>query len=84
MEIKKLSEQELQQINQLRQDFANAYAAIGSAQSRIREIEVENHQNFAVLEQIKQKEAELFDQLKNIYGIGTVDLETGEFKPSEE
>jgi hypothetical protein len=84
MEVKKLSEDELQQINQLSADYSRAYQAIGSIQSQIRELEVENNKNFAILGEIKQKETELFDRLKGIYGIGNVNLETGEFTPTEE
>ena len=84
MEVKKLSQDELQEINQLSADYSRAYQAIGSIQSQIRELEVENNKNFAILGEIKQRESELFDKLKEIYGIGNVNLETGEFTPVEE
>jgi predicted transcriptional regulator len=81
MENKKLSEEELQTINELRTDFANAFANIGSVQSRIKELEEENESNYATLKEIQKKEADLFEKLKTAYGEGTVDLITGEFKP---
>jgi predicted transcriptional regulator len=81
MENKKLSEEELQTINELRTDFANAFANIGSIQSRIKELEEENETNYATLKEIQKKEADLFEKLKTTYGEGTVDLITGEFKP---
>lgn len=84
MEVKKLSEDELQQINQLSTDYSRAYQAIGSIQSQIKELEIENNKNFAILGEIKQRETELFDKLKGIYGIGNVNLETGEFTPTQE
>jgi hypothetical protein len=84
MEIKKLSEEELQKINQLRQDFASVYANIGLVQVKIKELEGENIVNYQQLEVLKQSETNLFDELKNTYGVGTVDLDTGEFKPTAE
>jgi hypothetical protein len=84
MEIKKLSEEELQKINQLRQDFATVYANIGLVQVKIKELEGENITNFSELEVLKQSETNLFEELRNTYGMGTVDLDTGEFKPTAE
>jgi hypothetical protein len=84
MEIKKLSEEELQKINQLRQDFATIYANIGLVQVKIKELEGENITNFSELEVLKQSETNLFEELRNTYGMGTVDLDTGEFKPTAE
>lgn len=84
MEIKKLSEDELQKINQLRQDFATIYANIGLIQVKIKELEGENITNFSELEVLKQSETNLFEELRNTYGMGTVDLDTGEFKPTAE
>lgn len=84
MEIKKLSEDELQKINQLRQDFATIYANIGLVQVKIKELEGENIANFSELEVLKQSETNLFEELRNTYGMGTVDLDTGEFKPTAE
>ena len=82
MENKKLSEEELQTINELRTDFANAFANIGSVQSRIKELEEENEINYASLKEIQQREADLFEKLKTSYGEGSVDLITVEFKPA--
>lgn len=84
MEIKKLSEDELQKINQLRQEFASVYANIGLVQVKIKELEGENIANFEQLEVLKQSETNLFEELRNTYGLGTVDLDTGEFKPTAE
>lgn len=82
MENKKLSEEELQQINELRTDFANVFANIGSVQSRIKELEEENEISYVSLKEIQQREADLFEKLKTSYGEGSVDLITGEFKPA--
>jgi predicted transcriptional regulator len=81
MENKKLSQEELEEIVQLRNEFANVFASIGSIQSRIKELEEENEENYQTLKEVQKKEAELFEKLKNSYGEGNIDLITGEFKP---
>ena len=81
MENKKLSQDELNEIVQLRNEFANIFATIGSIQSRIKELEEENQPNYISLKEIQKKEEVLFEKLKNNYGEGNIDLITGEFKP---
>ena len=81
MENKKLSQDELNEIVQLRNEFANIFATIGSIQSRIKELEEENEPNYITLKEIQKKEEVLFEKLKNNYGEGNIDLITGEFKP---
>ena len=81
MENKKLSQDELNEIVQLRNEFANIFASIGSIQSRIKELEEENEANYTTLKEIQKKEEVLFEKLKNNYGEGNIDLVTGEFKP---
>jgi uncharacterized coiled-coil DUF342 family protein len=81
MENKKLSQDELNEIVQLRNEFANIFASIGSIQSRIKELEEENGPNYITLKEIQKKEEVLFEKLKNNYGEGNIDLITGEFKP---
>ena len=81
MENKLLSQDELNEIVQLRNEFANVFASIGSTQSRIKELEEENETNYISLKEIQKKEEVLFEKLKNNYGEGNIDLVTGEFKP---
>jgi uncharacterized coiled-coil DUF342 family protein len=81
MENKLLSQDELNEIVQLRNEFANVFASIGSIQSRIKELEEENESNYISLKEIQKKEEVLFEKLKNNYGEGNIDLITGEFKP---
>ena len=81
MENKLLSQDELNEIVQLRNEFANIFATIGSIQSRIKELEEENESNYTSLKEIQKKDEVLFEKLKNNYGEGNIDLITGEFKP---
>jgi len=84
MEAKKLSQEELQEINQIRSEYTNLYANLGLIQVKIKELEGEGLSYYAGLESLKQKETEIFEKLKGIYGNGTIDLDTGEFKSAEE
>ena len=84
MEVKKLSQEELQEINQIRSEYTTAYANIGLIQVKIKELESESLSYYEGLESLKQKEVEVFDKLKEIYGVGTVNLESGEFTPAAE
>lgn len=84
MEVKKLSQEELQEINQIRSEYTTTYANIGLIQVKIKELESESLSYYEGLESLKQKEVEVFEKLKSIYGNGTIDLETGEFKPTAE
>lgn len=84
MEVKKLSQEELQEINQIRNEYTTTYANIGLIQVKIKELESESLSYYESLESLKQKEIEVFEKLKSIYGNGTIDLETGEFKPTAE
>ena len=84
MEIKKLSQEELQEISQIRGEYTNLYANIGLIQVKIKELEGESLSYYQGLENLRVKENELFQKLKEIYGNGTIDLESGEFKPTNE
>ena len=84
MEIKKLSQEELQQIGQIRSEYTNLYANIGLIQVKIKELEGESLSYYQSLEVLRGKENEVFQKLKETYGNGTIDLDTGEFKSAEE
>lgn len=84
MEVIKLSQEELQEINQIRNEYTLVYANIGLVQVKIKELENENLSYYESLESLKQKEIDVFEKLKSVYGNGTIDLETGEFKPTSE
>jgi|APGre2960657404_1045060.scaffolds.fasta_scaffold00453_4 predicted nuclease with TOPRIM domain len=84
MEIKKLLQEELQEISQIRAEYTNLYANLGLIQVKIKELEGESLSYYQGLEQLKEKETLVFEKLKQTYGNGTIDLETGEFKPTIE
>lgn len=84
MENKKLSQEELQEINQIRNEYTGLYANIGLIQVRINELEGESSIYYQQLESLKEKEKSIFEKLKEVYGNGTIDLDTGEFKPITE
>ena len=83
----KFTEEEVSQINQLRQDVSSIFVQLGQLQiekkRRIDEVEntekqlIEQHQNL-----VKQ-EQDLFKGLNEKYGDGNYDPNSGEFTPSQ-
>jgi hypothetical protein len=80
METKKLTQEEIQEIKNLRDSFSNTYINIGVINTRYKELKADEERNFEILEQLKEEEQKIYQKLKNNYGEGTVDLNTGEFK----
>ena len=80
METKQLTQEELQEIKTLRDNFTNNYINIGMITDRIGELEKEREKNISSITQLKQSETIIYQKLKEKYGEGTVDLTTGEFK----
>lgn len=80
METKQLTQEELQEIKSLKDNFNNAFANLGVLVTRIKELKAEKKRNTGYIGELKQVEEQLYQSLKDKYGEGTVDLTTGEFK----
>jgi len=78
MESKQITQEELKEITDLRDNFAAVFQNIGVIQIRIKDLEIENEKNYAVLIELRKKEEEVFNRLKTNYGEGTLDLTTGQ------
>lgn len=81
METKKVTEQELKEIIELKDKFTSAYTSVGVLETRIKELQIEKDKQFEVLSNLQSQEQALFQRLQTVYGEGVVDLITGEFKP---
>lgn len=79
MENLKLTQEELNEIGTLRNNFNNAYSNLGVVVSRIKQLKEEKQTIFGYLEELSQSELKIYEKLKSKYGNGTVDLNTGEF-----
>jgi len=84
MKNKKLTEEEIKQIEELQQKNGVLIQELG--QISLMEINLEERQNSAkeFLADLKKSEAELVKSLEETYGVGSINLKTGEFVSSSE
>lgn len=80
METKKLTEDELIEIKSLSNDFNQVFTNLGIVQAQIAELESKRDNVYEALGNLRGLEQQLFQKLKEKYGEGVVDLNTGEFK----
>lgn len=73
-DIKKLTEEELQSIKNIRQEYTNLALSFG-------ELELQKLGLVEAQKELVNREAQLAQQLQEKYGQGTIDLNTGEVKP---
>lgn len=79
MEKIKLSEQELQQIETLRQTFAQSVNTLGLIHYQILELQSRKEKVESELLDITKQEQTIYNELVAKYGEGSLSLQTGEF-----
>ena len=86
MEEKKIkfSDEELSKLKNIQNEFANVISSLGQIEAQI--INVNNQKSFLIdrHNDIQKKQNELAQEFSAKYGIGTLNLETGEFIPQEQ
>ena len=84
MANKKLTEVEIKQIEELQQKNGALIQELG--QISLMKINLEERQKSAkeFLADLKKSEAELVKSLEDTYGVGSIDLKTGEFVSASE
>ena len=86
-EAVKFTEEEVNSINQLRQDVSSVFTQLGQVSieknKRITEIEGIESQLIGKHTELQQQEQDLFKGLNEKYGDGNYDPTTGDFTPSE-
>ena len=70
---KKLTEEELKSIRDIKQEYINLALALG-------ELELQKLGAHETYKQLVEKENKIAEQLRGKYGDGTIDLSTGEIK----
>jgi len=82
MENTKLTQEELQQLQEIQQQ--NQALALELGNLELTKIQIENRYDELVEfhTQLKDKEKEIGKELSEKYGNGTIDLEKGEFIPA--
>jgi hypothetical protein len=75
---KKLTHEELQQINLIKNDALEVASSLGELQYQKITIELEQEELKAKIKRIKQKENEVFEEIRSKYGNVSINTETGE------
>jgi len=82
METKVLTQEELQQIKDVRQEKSILVEQFGLIEYSIQDLEQQKQLLNSSLSNLKQKEIELGKTLQEKYGDGTINVEKGEFTSS--
>jgi hypothetical protein len=73
-----LTQEELQQINLIKNDALEVASSLGELQYQKITIELEQEELKAKIKRIKQKENEIFEEIRSKYGNISINTETGE------
>ena len=81
MEKKVLTQEEIDKITKLKQQFEDLTGVAGNVEIQIMNLQFQKDQIKSNLQQLQQQEAVLAKELEEKYGNGTISLESGEFLP---
>lgn len=73
-----LTPEELQQINLVRNDALEVASSLGQLQYQKLVLELEQEELKAKIKRIKQKEKEVFEEIRSKYGDVSINIENGE------
>lgn len=82
MENQKLTQEELQSINELQQKNNAVVAELGQIELTRMAVESRRANAEAYLAELRKEEEEFGKTLSDKYGAGSIDLESGEFVPA--
>jgi hypothetical protein len=77
-EIKKLSQEELDSVKAIKNEYTNLAVSLGELELQKANIAKEKQRLLDAQLQLIEKENEIAKQLSDKYGNGTINLETGE------
>lgn len=78
-----LTQDEINKVKELREQFFNLTNVVGNTEIQIMNLELQKEQLKQTLQQLQQQEEVFVQELEKKYGKGTISLETGEFIPTE-
>lgn len=81
--IKKLTQEEIDNLTNLKKSYAELTSVIGNTEVQIMTLELRKDQLKGNLFQIQQDEMKLAKELEEKYGNGSISLENGEFVSNE-
>ena len=79
MEVKVLSQEELQEVKKIQQERTNLIEQFGILEFNLQDLKNQKQKLITELNILKQKETG--SNLQKKYGIGTINIEKGEFTP---
>ena len=83
MKIEKLTEQELNKIKETQQQRAILVEKFGIIELSIQDLNLQKQEVLDDLKVLKTKEYNLSQELQDKYGIGTINIDSGEFIGTE-
>ena len=83
MEKKVLTQEEIDKIKKLKQQFEDLTGVAGNVEIQIMNLKLQKDQIKFNLQQLQQQESVLAKELEEKYGDGTISLESGEFLPKK-
>jgi len=78
-QVTKLTEQEIQQLNQLQSQQDEFITKFGQLEYQLQNLELQKEKLIEQLEQSKELEAQIANQLNEKYGDGVINLQEGTF-----
>ena len=81
MEKKVLTQEEIDKIKNLKQQFEDLTINAGSIEIQIMNLQLQKDQIKSSFQQLQQQEKVIAQELEKKYGDGTISLESGEFLP---
>jgi phage shock protein A len=80
----KIKEKQLEQVNALREAQTKLRLELGDLHLAMRNIKARQEALEAEADEAEEKAGQLLNEIREEYGNGSVDVETGEFTPSPE
>jgi stress response protein YsnF len=82
MEKQVLTQEEIQKVTNLRQQFNELVNVMGNIEVQIMDLQLKKENLKSSLQQLQEQELTVAKELEEKYGQGTISIETGEFLPS--
>ena len=79
----KLTEDEVKELTEIRNNFSNVTLMIGETEVGLTNLNARKEELINTLKKLDEKQGDLSKKLENKYGKGTVSLETNEFTPTQ-
>ena len=80
----KIKEEQLEQVNALREAQTKLRLELGDLHLAMRNIKARQEALETEVDEAEEKAGQLLNEIREEYGNGSVDVETGEFTPSPE